>query len=77
MWDVLVTLGNLAFIPALMPVILNKEAYVPRLTSGMSLLGVAVVIVGLTGAGLVLSPIVVAVIGMMWVLVFLFRGRPA
>ena len=74
MWDVLITLGNLAFIPALVPAILNRNAYVPRLTSGISLLGIVVVIVGLIGAGLVLSAIVVAAIGMMWGLIFLFRG---
>ena len=74
MWDVLITLGNIAFIPALLPTIVNRNAYVPRLTSGISLLGIVVVIVGLTGAGLVLSAIVVAAIGMMWGLIFLFRG---
>ncbi|MBI2913050.1 MAG: hypothetical protein HYY03_03940 [Chloroflexi bacterium] len=77
MWDVLITFGNLAFIPALLPTILNRDAYVPRLTSGISLLGVAVVIVGLAGAGLVISPIVVAAIGMMWGLIFVFRGEPS
>ena len=74
MWDVLITLGNLAFIPALLPTIANRRAYVPRLTSGMSIAGILIVIVGLTGAGLVLSPIVVAAIGVMWGLIFIFRG---
>ena len=75
MWDVLITLGNLVFIPALLPTILNRDTYVPRLTSGTSLFAVALVIVGFIGAGLVLSPIVVAVIGLMWGLIFLFRGE--
>lgn len=38
-------------------------------------LGVATVIVGLIGTGFVLSPIVVTVIGMMWALIFVYRGR--
>ncbi len=77
MWDVLITLGNLAFIPALVPTILNRNAYVPRLTSGISLIGIVVVVAGLVGAGLVLSPIVVAAIGMLWGLIFVFRGEPS
>lgn len=75
MWDVLITLGNLVFILALLPTVLHRGTYVPRLTSGLSLLGVAVVIVGLIGAGLVLSPIVVAVIGLLWGLIFILRGK--
>jgi len=77
MWDALITVGNIAFIPALVPALLNRSAYIPRITSALSLLGVSVVVVGLLGAGLVLSPIVVAAIGMMWALIFLFRGRAA
>jgi hypothetical protein len=38
---------------------------------------VSTVIVGLVGAGLVFSPIVVAVIGLLWVYIFLYRGQPA
>jgi hypothetical protein len=74
-WDLLITIGNLAVIPALVPTLINRRAYVPRLTSGLSVLGISVVVTGLAGAGLVLSPIVVGVIGLMWALIFVFRGR--
>lgn len=77
MWDALVTIGNLVFIPALMVTILDKRAYIPRKTSGMSLLGIVVVMIGLIGAGLVFSPIVVGGIGLLWLFIFLFRAVPA
>ena len=77
MWDALITAGNLVFIPGLLAIALNKRSYIPRLSSGISLVGVCTVIVGLLGAGLVLSPIVVAVIGLLWVYIFLYRGAPA
>lgn len=76
MWDVLITVGNLVFIPALLVTALNPSAYVPRLTSGISFLGVSIVTLGLVGAGLVFSPIVVATIGVLWAFIFLYRGRP-
>lgn len=75
MWDVLITIGNLVIIPALLPTILSRRAYVPRLTSGMSVLGIGTVVVGLAGAGLVLSPIVVGCIAVLWAFIFLRRGR--
>lgn len=75
MWDVLITIGNLAFIPALLPTIVNRRAFIPRITSGMSMVGIATVIVGLVGAGLVISPIVVGAIGILWALIFVYRGR--
>jgi len=77
MWDALITAGNLVFIPGLLAIALNKRSYIPRLSSGISLIGVATVIVGLVGTGLVLSPIVVAAIGLLWVYIFLYRGEPA
>ncbi len=75
MWDLLITIGNLAIIPALLPTLANKRAYIPRFTSGLSVLGISTVTAGLIGAGLVLSPIVVGGIACMWALIFLFRGR--
>jgi hypothetical protein len=77
MWDALITLGNLVFIPGLLAIALNKRSYIPRLSSGISLIGVSTVIVGLVGAGLVFSPIVVAVIGLLWVYIYLYRGHSA
>jgi len=74
MWDAIITLGNIAFIPALLPTILSKRACVPRLTSAISIIGILTVVFGLIGAGLVVSPIVVGGVGMMWGFIFLFRG---
>jgi hypothetical protein len=77
MWDILITLGNLVIIPALLATVLDKRAYIPRLSSGISLVGLVAVIAGMIGTGLVFSPIVVGIIGVMWVHIFLFRHQPA
>ncbi len=74
MWDAIITVGNIAFIPALLPTVLSRRARIPRLTSGISLIGILTVVIGLVGAGLVVSPIVVVGVGMMWGYIFLFRG---
>jgi hypothetical protein len=76
MWDVLLTLGNAVFIPSLVPALLDSRAYIPRQTSGLAVIGVSIVLVALVGQGLVLSPAMVAVVGAMWVFIFLFRARP-
>ena len=77
MWDILVSLGNLVIIPAMLGMLLDRRSYVPRFTSGTSVVGITAVIVGLVGAGLVFSPIVLSVIGLMWLYIFLFRHQPA
>lgn len=76
MWDVLLTLGNAVFIPSLVPALVDSRAYIPRSTSGLAVIGVAIVLVALIGQGLVLSPAIVAVVGTMWIFIFLFRSRP-
>jgi hypothetical protein len=76
MWDLLVTIGNIIVIPALLNMVLDKKLYVPRISSGVSLIGLALVIAGLIGGGFVLSPIVVGVIAAFWLFIFLFRGQP-
>lgn len=76
MWDLLVTIGNIIVIPALVTMVLDKKLYVPRISSGMSLIGLTLVIAGLVGGGFVLSPMVLGVITALWVFIFLFRGQP-
>lgn len=76
MWDLLATIGNIIIIPGLLSTVLDKRAYIPRVTSGVSLVGLALVIVGLFGAGLIYSPLILLVIGAMWGYIFLFRHRP-
>ena len=77
MWDVLLTIGNAAFIPALVPAVLDKRAFIPRQTSGLAVVGITIVIVALVGQGLVLSPLMAVVGDFMWIFIFLFRARPA
>ena len=74
-WDVLLTFGTILFIPGLMLTLLSREAYVPRLTSAVSVVALTVIIVALIGTGLVLSPIVSTVIAVIWVFIFVFRGK--
>ncbi len=76
MWDILITAGNVIIVPALLGTALDKRAYIPRLTSGVSLVGLTAVIVGLFGAGLVFSPLILIVIELLWVYIFLFRHQP-
>ena len=76
MWDILITVGNLIIIPAVLITVLDKRTYVPRWTSGVSVVGLSAVIVGLVGEGLVFSPIVLGVIAALWGYIFLFRHRP-
>jgi len=76
MWDVLLTVGNAFFIPALVPAVVDKRAYIPRKTSGLAVVGISIVIVGLAGQGLVLSPLMAVVGGLMWAFIFLFRAQP-
>ncbi len=77
MWDLLVTIGNLIVIPALLTMVMDKKLYVPRVSSGMSLIGLSLVMAGLIGGGFILSPIVLGVITSMWVFIFFFRAQPA
>jgi len=77
MWDALVTAGNLIIIPAMLKTVLDKDSYIPRLSSGLSLVGIVAVVVGLLGAGLYFSSVVVFVIGLMWLYLFFFRSHPA
>jgi hypothetical protein len=77
MWDVLITVGNLIIIPGLLSTVLDRRAYIPRTTSGTSIIGLTAVIAGLIGAGLFLSTAILTVIGGLWVYIFLFRNRPS
>ena len=74
-WDALITLGTVVFIPGLMPTLLSREAYVPRATSAVTLVGLTTIIIGLIGSGLVLSPIVSSMTLLMWVFILVFRGK--
>lgn len=76
MWDALITAGNLIIIPALLTTALDQRAYIPRLTSGISVVGITAVVIGLVGAGLILSPIVLGIVGAIWLFIFLFRHEP-
>ena len=74
-WDALISLGTVVFIPGLVPTLMSKEAYVPRVTSAVTLVGLSTIIVGLIGSGLVFSPIMSGMTLVMWVFIFFRRGK--
>lgn len=74
MWDLLITLGNLIFLPSLLPTLIDPRSYVPRITSGPTVLGLILIVIGLVGSGLVVSPIVTAAVAAMWGFIYVFRG---
>lgn len=76
MWDALITLGNLVIIPSLVPTLIHKSSYVPRATSGATVLGLSVVFIGVLGAELYLSAVALAFIWTLWAAIFIFRGDP-
>ena len=75
MWDVLITLGNLIIVPSLIPTVLHKSAYVPRATSGLTVIGLSVVFAGVLGAELYLSAVALVGIWTLWVFIFVLRGN--
>jgi hypothetical protein len=75
MWDLLITIGNIIVIPALVAMVIDKKLYVPRISSGGSIVGLSLVIIGLIGGGFVLSPIVLGVITALWAFIFVFRAQ--
>jgi hypothetical protein len=77
MWDILMTIGNLAFVPALWQSVRDRRTFVSRKSSGLIVIGMAAVIAGLVGSGLYLKSAIGTVVGAMWLFVFLFRHKPA
>jgi hypothetical protein len=75
-WGASVTVGQFIH-PASFVTALNHWAYLPRPTSGTSFLRASIVALGLIGAGLVLSPVAGATIGVPWTFILLFRNNPA
>jgi tetrahydromethanopterin S-methyltransferase subunit F len=74
MWDILITIGNLLALPALVPTVIDRNAYVPRLTSGLTIAGLTIAVIGMFGSGLLFGPLALAGIDVMWVAIFVLRG---
>jgi hypothetical protein len=55
MWDILLTIASAIFISSLLPTLFDSRSYVPRQTSGLSVVGLIFVCTGLAGEGLVIS----------------------
>jgi hypothetical protein len=77
MWDILMTIGNLAFVPALWTSVRDRRTFVSRKSSGLIVIGMCAVIAGLVGSGLYLTSAIGSVVGAMWLFVFFFRHKPA
>jgi hypothetical protein len=76
MWDILLTVASAIFISSLLPTLFDSRSYVPRQTSGLSIVGLSLVGTGLAGEGLVMSASLTVVAIVLWLFVFAFRGKP-
>jgi hypothetical protein len=77
MWDILLTISSVIFIGSLLPTLFDRRSYVPRKTSGPTVVGLGFVVAGLAGEGLVISAGFTVVAVTLWLFIFVFRGRPA
>ncbi len=75
MWDYVLLVSTLALTPGILPVIFHKDAYVPRLSSGMFVVGIAGIALALFMSGLYLGAGANAMSTLEWAFVFTFRGR--
>jgi hypothetical protein len=74
MWDWVLLVSTLTLTPGILPVIFNRRAYLPRLSSGMFALGISGIAASLFAEGLYLgaSANTLSVLG--WMFVFIWRG---
>ncbi|KKK66953.1 hypothetical protein LCGC14_2958930 [marine sediment metagenome] len=75
MWDYLILVATLALTPGILPTLFNKEAYVPRVSSGVFTVAIAAIAIGLYGSGLPLGATANVLGSAVWGLVFVLRGR--
>lgn len=73
-WDTVVTAGLLVLIPAVIPTLLDRDAQVPRLTSGCLAAGSAIAAVGLLGLGAFKSVAIELTFAATWTAIFFLRG---
>ena len=76
MWDVVIAIGSVILLPSLLPTLIDSRSYVPRITSGFTVVGLSFIIAGLIGGGFVISPILTSADLLLWAFIFLFRGQP-
>lgn len=75
-WDLVMALAQAELGVFILPTLLNKRAYMPRLTSGGMFTGLTVVTVALlVGFQAPLSAAIAAAAAVGWALVFVFRGK--
>ncbi len=77
MWDIIIAVGNVILLPSLLPTLLDSRSYVPRVTSAPTVIGLSFIVAGLIGEGFVISPVFTSAAVVLWVFVFLFRGKHA
>ena len=74
MWDLLITAGNIAFLPGLVLLLADRQTYIPRAISLINVAALLTVVAGLIGAGFVLSPAIASLATVGWVLILFLRG---
>lgn len=74
-WDLIMALAQAELGAFTIPILLNKRAYIPRLTSGGIVVGLGVMAVTLAvGLNAPMSAAIAGLSALGWVLIFAFRG---
>lgn len=75
MWDWVLLVSTLALTPATLPTLFSRDAYVPRLTSGVFCIAITGIATSLFASGLPLGAGASALGSLVWGSVFVLRGN--
>lgn len=75
MWDYLGLGATLMFAPSLLPILLNRSAYIPRLSSIPTTVGLVILFFVMANSGLVLTSGATGLSALAWFGIALMRGR--
>lgn len=73
--DLLLTGTNMAFNILFVPSLLNKDTYIPRLTSSTYVVGLIINTIACVVLGIYLTAITAGIGSLMWLLMFLLHGK--
>ena len=74
-WDLIMALAQAELGAFTIPILLNKRAYTPRLTSGGLVAGLIVIVVALAvGFNAPMGAAIAGLSALAWALIFAFRG---
>lgn len=74
-WDMLLMLGELLTLVGPVIILRNREAFVPRFSSGSLVVALTLMVIALYGLGAPIGATATAVVVASWIAVFVLRGR--